>query len=758
MATQPLVGQGYDQIIGTRQNQGQTQTEFYNKDTGTGFSSASDLLRAVQPLAGNQLVNESNVFDVLAKGYTPQAQALGQIKSDLNNFQDQTFNSAEETGKRAASSIGDQIGAEQGSYDQYFKDYNDLKTKLNGLAAPNYQQTYNDLRDSSGIKTVEDDFAANQKSIRELPYVNRQNFGNAGVATEGQLGADTAQKGIPLEIQQANLLDRLKLAQDFVTNSLNFKKLDSDAARQSLSDGLNAALQTIDLSRSHLKDLQEQQSAQQEIQDKAAQFAYENRITTPFYEIGGTIYRTSDKKAYPTPEQFFADGGAKDFGNVQKVDISKTFANQLAQAQFDQQKSDSDRNFGLQQDKLNFDKSHGGQVVGTGQYDENGNEIKSIFDGQNLKPITSGGGNTNFGSQVGTVSGLPSFNTLAANPGVARSDRNNNPGNIKVSDYTKTFEGVLGAESTNAADGGNFLVFNTAQDGFNAMARLLQEGKSYQGVTAEQAIKKYNGGGAYGAATVGLNPNQDFQSQIKDPAKLQQVVQAMAKAEGYKGVGNSTAAAQNKNTFVGPTAPGTYDTSKFTQKFYTTPAGQKALNNEQQYYAQFNSNQVVKDYATISTKADSVKQILASGVGGPGDLSIVYEFMKALDPNSVVRETEFAAAAKSGNIFAGSLAKYNGYLKDKGGFLPDSVKQGFLSIINSKLQAQATTYNNLASQTRKIAFDQGLNPDHVAVPVNPPTFSAPAASNYLNTVDKNNAKTNTDGFLKGLLKKVFGNL
>lgn len=48
-------------------------------------------------------------------------------------------------------------------------------------------------------------------------------------------------------------------------------------------------------------------------------FALENNITQPFYDIGGTIYRTSDGKAYSTPEEFFADGGARDFSNAQKL-------------------------------------------------------------------------------------------------------------------------------------------------------------------------------------------------------------------------------------------------------------------------------------------------------------------------------------------------------------------------------------------------------------------------------------------------------
>jgi hypothetical protein len=132
--------------------------------------------------------------------------------------------------------------------------------------------------------------------------------------------------------------------------------------------------------------------------------------------------------------------------------------------------------------------------------------------------------------------GLPAYATRAANPGVNRSDRNNNPGNIKVSSYTKEFDGVIGVESDPALDGGNFLIFENPEAGINAIGRLLLEGRPYDNKTAEQAIKTYNGGGSYGAMDVLLDPNKDFKSQIQDPAKRFEVATAIAKAEGWSGV------------------------------------------------------------------------------------------------------------------------------------------------------------------------------------------------------------------------------
>lgn len=195
--------------------------------------------------------------------------------------------------------------------------------------------------------------------------------------------------------------------------------------------------------------------------------------------------------------------------------------------------------------KIMNSKTLGEAIINSGQYiqtsttdnwstftDTTTGETKLI--NKNTGEVKSTGSG-NLGEPVGEISGLPAYDTRTANPGVNRSDRNNNPGNIKVSEYSKGFDGVIGVESNPAQDGGNFLIFDSPESGINAIGRLLLEGKSYKGVTAERAIKIYNGGGAYGAADLGLIPNGDFQEQISDPNKLKFVASEIARLEGFTG-------------------------------------------------------------------------------------------------------------------------------------------------------------------------------------------------------------------------------
>lgn len=142
---------------------------------------------------------------------------------------------------------------------------------------------------------------------------------------------------------------------------------------------------------------------------------------------------------------------------------------------------------------------------------------------------------------------------------------------------------------------------------------------------------------------------------------------------------------------------------------------EKQLDNERALLSMYTSQPIVKDYNTVITSKLGVDNILNSGVGGAQDLALVYSFMKALDPGSVVRETEYATAANSGNIFTGALARFNGLFNPAGGFMSPQLKKEFQNIINSKMKSQQAQYENYRGQIRSIAQRQGLDPDNVTI-------------------------------------------
>jgi len=120
--------------------------------------------------------------------------------------------------------------------------------------------------------------------------------------------------------------------------------------------------------------------------------------------------------------------------------------------------------------------------------------------------------------------------------------------------------------------------------------------------------------------------------------------------------------------------------------------------------SQFVTNPIVKNYNEVVNKSYTVDQILQRGeLGGPADLALVFEFMKALDPTSVVRESEYEAAAKSGNIFSGIFTRFNkGYFSPEGGILPEEVKKSFAELVKIKMDASTRQYDNYLSESGRL--------------------------------------------------------
>ncbi len=99
-----------------------------------------------------------------------------------------------------------------------------------------------------------------------------------------------------------------------------------------------------------------------------------------------------------------------------------------------------------------------------------------------------------------------------------------------------------------------------------------------------------------------------------------------------------------------------------------------------------------------------------------GDLSLIFGYMKALDPNSTVREGEFAQAAKSGSLGDKIQNSYNQIASGKR--LTASQRKDFVDR-SQKLYDQAEkSQTKTVDQYKKIAQRNGLNPEDVIIDFN----------------------------------------
>jgi len=136
-------------------------------------------------------------------------------------------------------------------------------------------------------------------------------------------------------------------------------------------------------------------------------------------------------------------------------------------------------------------------------------------------------------------------------------------------------------------------------------------------------------------------------------------------------------------------------------------------------YQQFNeATKMATEFNTQSAPFQKVRdsynriQASATNPSPAGDLSMVYNYMKMLDPGSVVRESEFASAAA-----AKPMLERLGLSWDtvgsvwSGKKLTTGQRQDFLNRANQLYQTEAKQHEQRVNETTRRAKGFGLNPD-----------------------------------------------
>lgn len=119
-----------------------------------------------------------------------------------------------------------------------------------------------------------------------------------------------------------------------------------------------------------------------------------------------------------------------------------------------------------------------------------------------------------------------------------------------------------------------------------------------------------------------------------------------------------------------------------------------------------------KDFVTIR---DSYNRIKAS-VDKPspaGDLALIFNYMKMLDPGSVVRESEFATAAASGSYGERIKAAVGKVMK--GEKLSDAMRMDFVDRSNKLYKSQLDSHEKLKGEYDRISTGLGVEPSSVII-------------------------------------------
>lgn len=121
-------------------------------------------------------------------------------------------------------------------------------------------------------------------------------------------------------------------------------------------------------------------------------------------------------------------------------------------------------------------------------------------------------------------------------------------------------------------------------------------------------------------------------------------------------------------------------------------------------------NTLLKDFFQV---ADANARVDAAGKNpsGAGDLALIFNFMKMLDPGSTVREGEFATAAQSAGIPQRVVGLYNRIID--GARLGNEQRVDFLDRAASLFDAALQEATKTANAFERIAIDNGVNVNNV---------------------------------------------
>lgn len=127
---------------------------------------------------------------------------------------------------------------------------------------------------------------------------------------------------------------------------------------------------------------------------------------------------------------------------------------------------------------------------------------------------------------------------------------------------------------------------------------------------------------------------------------------------------------------------------------------------------EFQGNQVYKDTQQLAT---AYNKILSTSDTGAGDMSLIFAYMKMLDPGSTVREGEYATAQNVGSIPQNIVSAYNRAVT--GEKLAPEIRQAFKDEAGKVFSVQKGRYDALANEYRRLSTSLGVDPMNVVLDI-----------------------------------------
>jgi len=137
---------------------------------------------------------------------------------------------------------------------------------------------------------------------------------------------------------------------------------------------------------------------------------------------------------------------------------------------------------------------------------------------------------------------------------------------------------------------------------------------------------------------------------------------------------------------------------------------EKKFDQEDKLRKDFNG--ITKDFRSVR---DSISRVRSSAEepSAAGDLALIFNYMKILDPGSTVREGEFANAQNSAGVPDIIRAQYNRIASGKR--LSDTQRKDFVGRANKLFDKRQMQYKKTSKEYEKLSKRYGLSPENIVL-------------------------------------------
>jgi hypothetical protein len=282
--------------------------------------------------------------------------------------------------------------------------------------------------------------------------------------------------------------------------------------------------------------------------------------------------------------------------------------------------------------------------------------------------------------------------------------RNNAPNNGLLSNNNKGFFGSFNNINPNLILGANMIGQGIqGKDPFSSFAPALQQTGQLQSQFMQMEEMK-NKMAENKKARELADKQRNFFDNLPDDSPYKEIAEAFPKV-AVTGILNERLKSielSNKN--------------KLQKKKDIKEAFKNIQDQENEFFKNYNDDKQIENFNESTTQLKKMLSSLEQNTGA-GDVAAIFAFMKTLDPNSVVRESEFEVAEGTGGSALVSFEKaFQKWQKlRKGERLTDRERENFKKAAIEFHNASEGSIDNIRTGYEKIAENRGLNIENIFV-------------------------------------------